>query len=54
MACKHQTAHATEDLLDGVAPVINLKPEHITAWLNPDQNSLQSMQGIMDDIQHSF
>lgn len=34
--------------------VINLKPEHITAWLNPDPNNLQSMQDIMDDKQHPF
>lgn len=34
--------------------VINLKPQHILAWLNPDPNNLQGMQDIMDDKQHPF
>ncbi|MGV7183813.1 SOS response-associated peptidase family protein [Xanthomonas axonopodis] len=34
--------------------VINLKPEHVDAWLNPDPKNLEAMQAILDDKQHPF
>ncbi len=34
--------------------VINLKPEHIKAWLKPKPKGLQAMQDIMDDKRLPF
>lgn len=34
--------------------VINIKPEHIEAWLHPDPQSLQAQHEIFDDRQHPF
>ena len=34
--------------------IINIKPEHIDAWLNPDREDLQAMQDIFDDRQHPY
>ena len=34
--------------------VINIKPEHVDAWLNPDPKNLDAMQAILDDKQHPF
>ncbi len=34
--------------------IINIKPEHIDAWLNPDPNNLQALYAIFDDKQHPF
>jgi len=34
--------------------VINIKPEHIDAWLNPDPQNLGAMFAIFDDRQHPF
>lgn len=34
--------------------IINLKPEHIDAWLNPDPKNLQALYDIFDDKQHPY
>jgi putative SOS response-associated peptidase YedK len=34
--------------------IINIKPEHIDAWLNPDPTNLQALYDIFDDKQHPF
>ena len=34
--------------------VINIKPEHIDAWLNPEPDRLAAMYEIFDDKQHPF
>ena len=34
--------------------IINIKPEHIEAWLNPDQSNLAALYAIFDDKQHPF
>lgn len=34
--------------------IINLKREHVDAWLNPDPNNLQALFDIMDDKQHPY
>ncbi|MBB1473496.1 SOS response-associated peptidase family protein [Luteimonas sp. MC1782] len=34
--------------------VINIRPEHIDAWLNPDPANLQALYAIFDDRQHPF
>lgn len=34
--------------------IINLKPEHIDAWLNPDPQNLAALYAIMDDKQHPY
>jgi len=34
--------------------VVNIKPEHIDAWLNPDPANLGAMQEIFDDRRHPF
>ncbi|WP_293716267.1 SOS response-associated peptidase family protein [Stenotrophomonas sp. UBA7606] len=34
--------------------IINIKPEHIEAWLNPDPHNLQDMYAIFDDKRHPF
>ena len=34
--------------------IINIKPEHIDAWLNPDPNNLQALYAIFDDKQHPY
>lgn len=34
--------------------IINIKPEHIGAWLNPASGALQGMQDIFDDKQHPY
>lgn len=34
--------------------IINIKPEHLDAWLNPDPGSLQALYGILDDRQHPY
>lgn len=34
--------------------IINIKPEHIDAWLNPDPANLQALQAIFDDKRHPF
>lgn len=34
--------------------VINIKPEHMEAWLNPDPNNLKAMFDIFDDKQHPY
>ncbi len=34
--------------------IINIKPEHIDAWLNPDPNNLQALYDIFDDKQHPY
>lgn len=34
--------------------VINIKPEHVDAWLNPDPKNLDVMQAILDDKQHPY
>ena len=33
--------------------IINIKPEHVDAWLNP-QGDLAAMQAIFDDKRHPF
>jgi putative SOS response-associated peptidase YedK len=34
--------------------VINIKPEHIDAWLNPDPNNLDALIAIFDDKRHPY
>ena len=34
--------------------IINIKPEHIDAWLNPDPVNLQGLYAIFDDRQHPY
>ena len=34
--------------------IINIKPEHIDAWLNPDPNDLASLYAIFDDRRHPY
>jgi putative SOS response-associated peptidase YedK len=34
--------------------IINIKPEHIEAWLNPDPENLQALYAIFDDKRHPF
>lgn len=34
--------------------IINIKPEHIDAWLNPDAGHLDKMHAIFDDKQHPY
>lgn len=34
--------------------IINIKPEHIEAWLNPDPKDLQALYAIFDDKRHPF
>ncbi|MCI2243766.1 SOS response-associated peptidase [Xanthomonas sp. PPL568] len=34
--------------------IINIKPEHVDAWLNPDPTDLASLYGIFDDKRHPF
>ena len=33
--------------------IINIKPEHVDAWLNP-RSELAAMQAILDDKRHPF
>lgn len=34
--------------------IINIKPEHIDAWLNPDPDNLAALYAIFDDKQHPY
>ncbi|TAA45629.1 SOS response-associated peptidase family protein [Pseudoxanthomonas winnipegensis] len=34
--------------------IINIKPEHVDAWLNPDPGNLQALYDIFDDKRHPF
>ncbi|MET0549724.1 MAG: SOS response-associated peptidase family protein [Xanthomonas sp.] len=34
--------------------IINIKPEHVDAWLNPDPANLVALYGIFDDKRHPF
>ncbi len=34
--------------------IVNLKPEHLDAWLNPDPNDLAALQRLFDDRQRPF
>ncbi|MNM82937.1 hypothetical protein D3C81_949800 [compost metagenome] len=34
--------------------IINIKPEHVEAWLNPDPANLQALYDIFDDKRHPF
>lgn len=34
--------------------IINIKPEHVEAWLNPDPSDLQALYAIFDDKRHPF
>lgn len=34
--------------------IINIKPEHVDAWLNPDPANLQALYAIFDDKRHPF
>lgn len=34
--------------------IINLKPEHVHAWLNPDPQDLARLYAIFDDRQHPY
>ncbi|MGN6111740.1 MAG: SOS response-associated peptidase family protein [Luteimonas sp.] len=34
--------------------IINIKPEHVDAWLNPDPNNLDALFAIFDDKRHPF
>ena len=34
--------------------IINIKPEHVDAWLNPDPNNLEALFAIFDDKRHPY
>jgi putative SOS response-associated peptidase YedK len=34
--------------------IINIKPEHVDAWLNPDPSNLDALFAIFDDKRHPF
>lgn len=34
--------------------IINIRPEHVEAWLNPDPGDLASIYAIFDDKQHPY
>lgn len=34
--------------------IINIKPEHLDAWLNPDPNNLAALYAVFDDRRHPF
>jgi putative SOS response-associated peptidase YedK len=34
--------------------IINIKPEHVAAWLDPDPGNLQALYDIFDDKRHPF
>ena len=34
--------------------IINIKPEHVDAWLNPDPNNLDALYAIFDDKRHPY
>jgi len=34
--------------------IINIKPEHLDAWLNPDPTNLAALYAIFDDKRHPF
>ncbi len=34
--------------------IINIKPEHVDAWLNPDPANLQALYAIFDDKRHPY
>lgn len=34
--------------------IINIKPEHVDAWLNPDPANLEALYAIFDDKQHPY
>jgi len=34
--------------------IINIKPEHVEAWLNPDPANLAALYAIFDDKQHPY
>ena len=34
--------------------IINIKPEHVEAWLNPDPSNLAALYAIFDDKQHPY
>ena len=34
--------------------IINIKPEHVDAWLAPDPSNLQAMYAILDDRRHPY
>jgi len=34
--------------------IINIKPEHVEAWLNPDPANLDALYAIFDDKQHPY
>jgi len=37
-----------------VQQCINIKPEHVDAWLNPDPSDLGALYRIFDDKRHPF
>lgn len=34
--------------------IVNLKPEHVAAWLTPARRSLQELQGILSDRESPY
>ena len=34
--------------------IINIKPEYVDAWLNPDPNNLDALFAIFDDKRHPY
>lgn len=34
--------------------IINIKPEHVQAWLNQDPTDLQALYAIFDDKRHPY
>jgi len=34
--------------------IVNIKPKHVDAWLNPDPKNLAAMDEILEDKQHPY
>lgn len=34
--------------------IINIKPEHVDAWLNPDPHNLDALFAMFDDRRHPY
>jgi putative SOS response-associated peptidase YedK len=34
--------------------IVNIKPEHLDAWLNPDSSNLAALYAIFDDKRHPY
>jgi|GEM_PF-1639465 len=50
----HRRARARVAAAGHDRTIINIKPEHIDAWLNPRPGELATLYAIFDDKQHPF